>query len=107
MTNISIKSLLLRFRWLILFTFVLVTLEALSGILSPLLIGIAVNGLLEDSFYGTLYLSIAGAAALIVDNFCKNRIESYKIPPSVKVVDKTNFSSRFKKIRINHESQYE
>ena len=43
----------------------------------------------------------------LIYNFCKNRIESYKIPSSVKVVDKTNFSSRFKKIRINHESQYE
>ena len=66
MTNISIKSLLLRFRWRILFTFVLVTLEALTGILFPLLIGVAINGLLEDSFDGILYLSIAGAAALII-----------------------------------------
>jgi hypothetical protein len=40
MTNISIKSLLFRFRLRILFTFVLVTMEALTGILFPLLIGI-------------------------------------------------------------------
>jgi len=66
MTNFSINSLLLRFRWKILFTFALVTLEALTGILFPLLIGIAIDGLLEDSFDGILYLSIAGAAALIV-----------------------------------------
>ena len=66
MTNISIKSLLVRFRWRILFTFVLVALEALTGILFPLLIGIAVDGLLEDSFEGLLYLFIAGAAALIL-----------------------------------------
>ena len=66
MTNISIKNLLLRFRWRILFTFVLVTLEALTGILFPLLIGIAIDDLLEDRFDGVIYLSIAGAAALIV-----------------------------------------
>ena len=66
MTNISIKSLLLRFRWRIMFTFVLVTLEALTGIFFPLLIGIAIDGLLEDSIDGVLYLSIAGVAALIV-----------------------------------------
>lgn len=66
MTNFSINSLLLRFRWKILFTFALVTLEALTGILFPLLIGIAIDGLLEDSIDGVLYLSIAGVAALIV-----------------------------------------
>ena len=59
MTNFSINSLLLRFRWKILFTFALVTLEALTGILFPLLIGIAIDGLLEDSIDGVLYLSIA------------------------------------------------
>ena len=32
--------------------------------------------------------------------FCKDRLEAYKIPTKVNVVDKTNFSDRFKKIRI-------
>ena len=73
MTNISIKSLLHRFRWRILFTFVLVTLEALTGILFPLLIGIAIDGLLEDSFDGILYLSIAGAAVLSASLFSFNK----------------------------------
>ena len=95
MTNISIKSLLLRFRWRILFTFVLVTLEALTGILFPLLIGIAINGLLEDSFDGILYLSIAGAAALIVGSarrFYDTRIYSgiyCKITPEM-IENETN-----------------
>ena len=31
--------------------------------------------------------------------FCKDRLEAYKIPTKVNVVDKTNFSDRFKKIR--------
>ena len=31
--------------------------------------------------------------------FCKDRLDAYKIPTKVNVVDKTNFSDRFKKIR--------
>lgn len=32
--------------------------------------------------------------------FCKDKLDRYKIPTKVNIVDKTNFSSRFKKIRI-------
>ena len=32
--------------------------------------------------------------------FCKDRLDAYKIPTKLNVVDKTNFSDRFKKIRI-------
>ena len=95
MTNISIKSLLLRFRWRILFTFFLVMLEALIGILFPLLIGIAINGLLEDNFDGILYLSLAGVLTLIVGSarrFYDTRIYSgiyCKITPEV-IQNETN-----------------
>lgn len=34
-----------------------------------------------------------------IRNFCKEKLDSYKIPVKVNVVDKTNFSERFKKIR--------
>ena len=40
-------------------------------------------------------------ARKLVNSFCKYKIESYKIPSSIKVVDKINFSSRFKKMRIH------
>jgi len=33
--------------------------------------------------------------------FCKDKIENYKIPTKVVVVDSTNFSDRFKKMRIH------
>lgn len=66
MENISIKSLIFRFKWRVLLTFVLVILEAITGVLFPLLIGIAINGLLEDSYQGIGYLSIAGLAALLI-----------------------------------------
>lgn len=39
-------------------------------------------------------------AKKLIRKECKNRLESYKIPTKVKIVDKTNFSDRFKKIRI-------
>ncbi|MDX4040352.1 ANL family adenylate-forming protein, partial [Aliarcobacter skirrowii] len=32
--------------------------------------------------------------------FCKDRLDTYKIPTKVNVVDKTNFNDRFKKIRF-------
>lgn len=40
-------------------------------------------------------------ARKLINNYCKKRIESYKIPSAVKVVNKTNFSERYKKMRIN------
>lgn len=35
----------------------------------------------------------------IVRKFCKDKLDAYKIPTKVNVVDKTNFGDRFKKIR--------
>ena len=36
-----------------------------------------------------------------IRQFCKNRLDGYKIPSKGKLVDKTNFGDRFKKIRRN------
>tara|TARA_B100000767_G_scaffold225108_1_gene214380 strand:+ start:8750 stop:10108 length:1359 start_codon:yes stop_codon:yes gene_type:complete len=38
-------------------------------------------------------------ARKIINSYCKNKIESYKIPSSVEVVEKNDFSDRFKKTR--------
>jgi acyl-CoA synthetase (AMP-forming)/AMP-acid ligase II len=35
----------------------------------------------------------------LIRRFCKERLEGYKIPSKVNIVDKTNFGDRFKKIR--------
>lgn len=35
-----------------------------------------------------------------IRQFCKDKLDPYKIPTHVKVVDRTNFSERFKKMRI-------
>ena len=36
----------------------------------------------------------------IIRLFCKDKLDAFKIPTKVNVVEKTNFSDRFKKIRI-------
>jgi len=35
----------------------------------------------------------------LIRKFCKNKLDNYKVPTKVNIVNKTNFSSRFKKIR--------
>jgi acyl-coenzyme A synthetase/AMP-(fatty) acid ligase len=34
--------------------------------------------------------------------FCKDKLDVYKIPAKINIVDKTNFGNRFKKFRIRH-----
>lgn len=41
----------------------------------------------------------AREAKKIIRKYCKNKIENYKIPTKVNIVNQTNFSDRFKKIR--------
>ena len=38
-------------------------------------------------------------AKKLIRKFCKNKLDNYKIPTKVNIVNRTNFSSRFKKIR--------
>ena len=40
-------------------------------------------------------------AKKIIRKFCKDNLDGYKIPTKVNIVNKTNFGSRFKKIRKN------
>jgi acyl-CoA synthetase (AMP-forming)/AMP-acid ligase II len=39
----------------------------------------------------------------VIRLYCKDKLESFKIPTKVNVVEKTNFSDRFKKIRRKEE----
>jgi acyl-coenzyme A synthetase/AMP-(fatty) acid ligase len=34
-----------------------------------------------------------------IRRFCKDKLDSYKIPTKITIVDQTNFGDRFKKIR--------
>ena len=89
---ISIKSLLLRFKWRVVITQGLVVAEAVIDLLFPLLIGLAINDLLEQRFTGLFYLLLAGLAALVLGSlrrFYDTRVYSgiYKII-AVEMVDR-------------------
>jgi len=43
-------------------------------------------------------------AKKIIRKYCKNKIDNYKIPTKIVIVKKTNFSDRFKKMRIKESS---
>lgn len=66
MSKVTLKALILRFKWRISLTFLLVILEALLGILYPLLIGLAINDLLEGRYDGIVHLGILGGGSLII-----------------------------------------
>ena len=99
MNIISLRTIFARFKWRILVTFLLVVLEALIGISFPLLIGVAINGLLEESYTGMFYLAGAGVAALLVGSlrrFYDTRVYSgiySRIAPEVVALEKEKGSS--------------
>ncbi len=66
MYEISLKHLIFRFKWRISLTFVLVVLESILGTLFPLLIGLAINDLLEGIYDGILYVAGLGVLSLAV-----------------------------------------
>lgn len=66
MNKISLKNLLIRFKWRISLTFALVVIESILGTLFPLVLGIAINGLLEKSYSGLIYLAGLSVSSLIV-----------------------------------------
>ncbi len=62
----TIKNIFVRFKWRISLTLILVVLESLLEILYPLLIGIAINGLLDEKYDGVIYLASLGVLSLII-----------------------------------------
>ena len=66
MSEITLKTLVVRFKWPILLTNLLVFLESILGVLIPLFIGLAINDLLEESFRGVIYLIVLGFSSVAV-----------------------------------------
>lgn len=66
MNDISLKSIVSRFRLKISLTFSLVVIESLLGILYPLFIGLAINDLIEGSYSGILKLAALGFLSLVI-----------------------------------------
>jgi ABC-type multidrug transport system fused ATPase/permease subunit len=66
MSDIILRTLVVRFKWPILLTNLLVFLESILGVLIPLFIGLAINDLLEQSFRGVIYLIVLGFSTVAV-----------------------------------------
>lgn len=60
MSEITITVLVIRFKWKVLGTIVLVFFESVCGVLIPLFIGLAINDLLKGSFRGLIHLVVLG-----------------------------------------------
>lgn len=58
MPEITLKTLVIRFKWQILLTNLMVFLESMLGVLIPFFIGLAINDLLDQSFQGVIYLIV-------------------------------------------------
>ena len=99
MQNISLKSLILRFKWKVLFTFLLVVIELLLEILYPLLIGLAINDLLDNKYNGVVHLAGLGMLSLIFGSarrFYDTRVYSgiyCQIAPEMVAIEKKRGSS--------------
>lgn len=64
--RISLRSLLSRFRWRIIFTMALVLAGAIIDLLFPLFIGFAINGLLVQDTMPLVALGALGVSALVI-----------------------------------------
>ncbi len=62
----TFKEILLRFKWKISITLALVIIESTIGIFYPLVIGIAINDLLDKSYQGLYWLTALGVSSLII-----------------------------------------
>lgn len=68
MPEITLKTLVVRFKWRILLTNLLVFLESILGVLIPLFIGLAINDLLDGSLRGVIYLTVLSLSSVAVGN---------------------------------------
>jgi ABC-type multidrug transport system fused ATPase/permease subunit len=66
MPEISLKTVLWRFKWPIFRTNLMVVLESILGVLIPLFIGWAINDLLAESLQGIYRLAILGVSFIAI-----------------------------------------
>ena len=66
MKKITLRTIFSRFKWRISLTMLLVSAESILGLLYPLLIGLAINDLIEQSYSGLYYLAYLGIAELVI-----------------------------------------
>jgi hypothetical protein len=66
MPEITLKTLVVRFKGRILLTNLLVVVESILGVLVPLFIGLAINDLLDQSLRGVIYLVVLSLSSAAV-----------------------------------------
>ena len=66
MPEITLKTLVVRFKWRILLTNLMVFLESMLGVLIPLFIGLAINDLLDQSFRSVVYLIMVSLLSVAI-----------------------------------------
>lgn len=66
MSEVTLKTLVVRFKWRILLTNLMVFLESILGVLIPLYVGLAVNDLLDQSLEGVIYLLVVSLSSAAV-----------------------------------------
>lgn len=95
----TLTSLVVRFKWQILLTNLLVFIESLLGVLIPLFIGLAINDLLDQSLRGVIYLigvslsSVAvGSLRRVYDTRAYARIYQIVAPEMVAKEQESNSS---------------
>ena len=66
MPELTLKTLVVRFKWQILLTNLMVFLESILGVLIPLFIGMAINDLLDQSFQGMIYLIVVSLSSVAI-----------------------------------------
>lgn len=65
-TSVSLRQLFTSFRWEILCTWLLVVLEAALMLMFPLVMGIAIDGMLQQAYFGLYLLGVLGVVAVLV-----------------------------------------
>jgi ABC-type multidrug transport system fused ATPase/permease subunit len=99
MPEVTLKTLVVRFKWQILLTNLMVFLESILGVLIPLFIGLAINDLLDQSLRGVIYLiavsflSVAvGSIRRVYDTRTYSRIYQIVAPEMVENEQKNGSS---------------
>jgi ABC-type multidrug transport system fused ATPase/permease subunit len=64
-----LKSLIKQYRWRLVFTYVLFSLEMIGALLRPFFLGIAINHLIDGSYIGLILFSVTHAVTLCVGTF--------------------------------------
>ena len=64
--RVTIRSVLLEFKWKLIFIFLLILVESIIALLIPLFIGLAIDHALNGSYVGVIQLGILGTLIILI-----------------------------------------